>query len=676
VIDFTSGFHQCPLDPASTEYTAFMTWNGLYKFVRMPFGIKGAPSHYQSCIQEVLRNLVHIMCLVYIDDVATGGKTEDEFVGNLKTLFQRFRDHKITVNPKKCKFGMNKVKYCGKVIHRLGQYFDKAQRDKVANFPEPVTIKNLESFNGLVNYFRDHVKDHSTIVKPLMEMLKAAKKTGRKLVWTEEGREAYKTIKQRIDALQGLFFMKSGVTPKLAVDASDYGVGGYLYQIVNGEEQPILYLSKLLDETQRKWHTGEKEAYAMVWALRCLRYELGNRKFILQTDHKNLLYINTYPSPKVNRWKMEVGEYDFLLEYIKGKENTVADGLSRLMDDEEKYKDEKRTEETKAERRSKKLIDKKLESKAKHNAKLAMLTRSKSMKQAASVDPPNSRMEGPQGRQTHQDCSIAEEPVAKIGNVLPRAEESGIKKTKSSEKKEWDGRGLANKSVGASDPAPLDMAKVGPSRECPSGHSAAKRKREDNDVSNIQYDSSGPSRGVKGLAEDTAEKNTLEWEAIGREQEDREGWKPPFNLTQQPRANPRGRSREESKKSRDVVQHSCEVSERIRGDKINWSEKPIEPGKRGPTSRLARNRDFRESDQRKLLEGQALRMSKLDTQRHRDRTNSGEKTQTNGVPKKITRLGLEDISSGQDAHVEVNMHSGEDRRHSEPARDISEMKPH
>jgi hypothetical protein len=114
-------------------------------------------------------------------------------------------------------------------------------------------------------------------------------------------------------------------------------------------------MSKLLDETQRKWHTGEKEAYAMVWALRDLKHELGSCHFELRTDHKNLLFINTYPSPKVCRWKIEMGEFDFSLRYIKGKENVVADSLSRLFIDEDTFKAEKKLIEDKLELRNKKV---------------------------------------------------------------------------------------------------------------------------------------------------------------------------------------------------------------------------------------------------------------------------------------------------------------------------------
>jgi hypothetical protein len=119
----------------------------------------------------------------------------------------------------------------------------------------------------------------------------------------------------------------------LQTDASDYGIGAYLFQVdsVNGtrKELPLGFISKSLDKVQRRWSTIEKEAFAIFYALRKWEYLLQGRHFVLQTDHKNLTFINTDLRQKVTRWKVHVQEFDFDIQYLEGENNTVADNMSR-----------------------------------------------------------------------------------------------------------------------------------------------------------------------------------------------------------------------------------------------------------------------------------------------------------------------------------------------------------
>ena len=117
----------------------------------------------------------------------------------------------------------------------------------------------------------------------------------------------------------------------MTTDASDFGIGGYLSQIVEGVEKPIAFVSHGLSHQEIRWSTIEKECYAIVYTLDKLNYLLGDRKFILKTDHKNLTYLDADANDKVKRWKIAIQRYDMILEYIKGPLNIVADGMSRLV---------------------------------------------------------------------------------------------------------------------------------------------------------------------------------------------------------------------------------------------------------------------------------------------------------------------------------------------------------
>ncbi len=115
----------------------------------------------------------------------------------------------------------------------------------------------------------------------------------------------------------------------LYTDASLQGIGGYLCQIVNGVEQPIAFYSKSLTKEERNWGIPCLEGYAIYKAFMEFDYLLRDAHTHVHTDHANLLYIRDSKETKVIRWKLELQEYRFDLEFIKGKDNGIADFMSR-----------------------------------------------------------------------------------------------------------------------------------------------------------------------------------------------------------------------------------------------------------------------------------------------------------------------------------------------------------
>jgi hypothetical protein len=168
-------------------------------------------------------------------------------------------------------------------------------------------------------------------MQPLNELLRDYDKR-RRLIWSEESRRAFEDVKNAVHECPTLFFMDDTLPVFMHTDASKYGIGAYLFQLDNeGNEKPIAFISKTLTDTQRRWHTPQKEAYAIFYAFKQLDYLIRGVKFTLRTDHKNLIYINDTMTEMVIRWKIAVQDYDFDIEHIPGVNNIVADGLSRLI---------------------------------------------------------------------------------------------------------------------------------------------------------------------------------------------------------------------------------------------------------------------------------------------------------------------------------------------------------
>ena len=336
VMDLTAGYHQAPLSERSRIYSAFTSAFGIFEWTRVVMGLKGACSYFQRMMTtEVLKGLIHCICESYLDDILTTGTSEAELVSNLRQIFLRFRAFNITLNPKKCRFGLTEVEYVGHVINEKGLTFTRNKIDSVINFPKPRTQKDMKQFLGLANFFRAHVRDHSSVARPLTRMTEGYRRSKR-LEWSPEADAAFEELKRLIDACPLLFFCDEKGLIFLQTDASKGGIGAYLFQRITQpdgsfEDQPIEFISKAFSKEQRKWSTNEQEAYAIFYTLRKLDYLLRDVKFVLQTDHMNLVFVNNEASPKVKRWKLALQEYNFDIEHIPGRLNTIADAFSRLI---------------------------------------------------------------------------------------------------------------------------------------------------------------------------------------------------------------------------------------------------------------------------------------------------------------------------------------------------------
>ena len=331
VMDLTSGYHQAPMDDASKVLTAFICYSGVYQFTRLPFGPRRAPSYFQEMMSTIVLNgLMYTKCEMYLDDCIVFARGHEEFLERLEHVFQRFRRFGLFLKAKKCRFGMKQIDYVGRQISSQGISMSQQKIEGVLNFPKPQNIHALRSFLGLANYFRSFVPFHSDVVKPLQTMIDPKGRKKASIVWTPEAEKAFIDIRHLIARCPLLHFMDEHSPVELYTDASNYGIGGVLFQRVDGELKPISFVSKSLSTTQNKWSTIQKEAYAIFHCCKQLDSLLRDRKFTIFTDHKNLTFLTHDPSTMVNRWSMALQELDYTVEYISGSKNELADAMSRL----------------------------------------------------------------------------------------------------------------------------------------------------------------------------------------------------------------------------------------------------------------------------------------------------------------------------------------------------------
>jgi cleavage and polyadenylation specificity factor subunit 1 len=333
-MDMTSGFHQAAIEESSRHLTAFAAGNETYEFCRVSMGLMNAPWYFQQALaKEVFPRLIHNCMELYIDDILTWGQSFEELLRNLGRIFTRLREHNLTVNPDKCSFGMQEVEFVGHVIDQYGITFSHKKLDKIRDMVRPETKGELKTFLGAAGYMQRHVEGYERLMDPLREFLGDDYRKSRaqeKLQWTDGLKKAYDLAQKAVIQCKKLTWLRPGAELRVYTDASNHGIGAYLCQVIDGEEQPVEFISKSLTKTERRWATIEQEAYAIFYALRKWEQHLRDVHFTVYTDHKNLTYIDKELTPKIVRWKLAVQEYKFDVVHIPGEQNVVADALSRL----------------------------------------------------------------------------------------------------------------------------------------------------------------------------------------------------------------------------------------------------------------------------------------------------------------------------------------------------------
>ena len=332
-LDLVKGYYQVPLDPSTAEVTAFSTSSNHYQFRRLSFGLKNAPAAFQREMQEVLREFESSQVVVYIDDILILGRNYAEHLSLVDRVLQTLEHYGMKVKPEKCSWVKTEVNFLGHIVGRSGVRKSPEYVKGVIEFPRPENVKKLRSFIGLVNFQRKFIPNCSVLSKPLTQWLGKPDKT--RLPWNEDMDRAFSDLKEEMKKDIELVypdFTPSAPPIELSCDASVFGAGACLAQRQGDHMRVIGYASTTFNKAQQNYSTIEKELEAIRWAVQVFRSFLVGVKFTLFTDHRPLVFMANMSkiNSRVMRTLNEIGEYNFDVRYRPGKENTLADTMSRL----------------------------------------------------------------------------------------------------------------------------------------------------------------------------------------------------------------------------------------------------------------------------------------------------------------------------------------------------------
>lgn len=324
-LDLAQGFHQIEMSPESVEKTAFSVNNGHYEYVRMPFGLRNAPSTFQRVMDNILKEHLYQCCFVYMDDIVIFSRSLHDHMVHLRKIFNKLRQFNLKVQLDKSEFLRKEVQFLGHVITPEGIKPNPSKIIAVQEYPLPKTTKEIRAFLGLVGYYRRFIQNFAKIVSPFTRCLKKNTKID---TADREYQEAFRKCKELLTNAPILVYPDFTKTFHVTTDASNVALGGVLSQ----NNHPIAFYSRTLNSAERNYSTIEKELWAIVETIKHFRPYLYGKKFIIETDHRPLTWLFSLkdPNSRLAKWRLRLEEYDYEIRYKKGKENLVADALSRL----------------------------------------------------------------------------------------------------------------------------------------------------------------------------------------------------------------------------------------------------------------------------------------------------------------------------------------------------------
>ena len=291
----------------------------------MPFGVRGGPSSFQRMMNKVLKGLKNV--LIFMDDVLIFSDTIEANIELFNEAMRRLREVNLLVQIEKCELLKSEVCYLGFIVNKDEVKPNPEKIRVVKEFPRPKNVKNILQLIGLCSFYRKHIKNFAKVSKPLTKLVDK----NNKFQWNDEADTAFETLKKLLTSAPILKHPNWDLPFIIHSDASLWAVGGALLQKINNIEYPIAYTSRVLTPVERRYSTYEREMLGILHCIEQFKPYIYNTHFVLYTDHKPLTYSGKIENNRrVLKWKHRLSDMDYEILYKPGKQNFLADCLSRI----------------------------------------------------------------------------------------------------------------------------------------------------------------------------------------------------------------------------------------------------------------------------------------------------------------------------------------------------------
>eukprot|EP00253_Pinus_taeda_P032160 PITA_32160 len=294
-----SGYNQILVHEDDRDKTTFTTPWGTFHYAKMPFGLKNVGATFQRAMDMTSANEKDVFLVVYLDDLTVFSKSDEEHLFHLTKVFQKCRKYGISLNPKKSLFAMSEGNLLGHIISKDGIRIDPARVEAIQQLEQPRSKKEIQSFNGKLNFLRRFIPNLAEHLREITNMLKKDSE----LKWTEEAVKSFNLVKLILSSTPTL------ISPYYTQDfilfsfASEHTLAAVLMQKRDGVERPIAFFSRIIRDGALNYNIIEKQALALIKALKGFRVYILNYHILAYVPNAAVKDVLVQTEPEGRRVK-------------------------------------------------------------------------------------------------------------------------------------------------------------------------------------------------------------------------------------------------------------------------------------------------------------------------------------------------------------------------------------
>jgi len=332
-IDMTNSFHQIKLGERTSNILSVQTPWGLVRPLFLPEGVGPASGILQRTVMEIFSDYQDFMITIF-DNLLVLCHDYADAIQKFKMVIKRAYERGLVFKFAKTWLGFDTVTFFGYIVSYGKMCLSQERKDHISSMPMPANQKQMQRFLGAVLFFKAFLPMYSDLTTPLYDMIKDGFNWDANK-WDRDYHAIFERVKEAIQHATFIYFPDYNLPWLLRVDASDVAVGAVLMQEVNNgtndaSYQPIGFSSQKFSNQATRWDPFKKEAYAVYFGVKSFSYYLHGKPLVLETDHRNLVWIEKSTVPIVIRWRVYLQSFQIWLRNIPGKQNIVADWMSRM----------------------------------------------------------------------------------------------------------------------------------------------------------------------------------------------------------------------------------------------------------------------------------------------------------------------------------------------------------